>query len=84
MTQVNRYILRLDVRADQVHDVEMFAEANNVTRILQGARAFAAVEVGDMRCTANADKGNMITTKFNAGLLVGTVQGDQRWRCFQR
>ncbi len=66
--QINRDVLRFDIRGLHVNDIEMFTESDDIARVLQRARALAAVQVGNMWGSAHANKRDMLTPKSNVGL----------------
>ena len=74
MPQVYGNVLRLDVGRLQVNDVEMFAQANDVTRVLEGRSTLAAVDVGDVRRAAHGHEGDVVASEADVVFGVAAMQ----------
>ena len=75
-----RNVLRLDIRRLDVDDVEMLVELDDVAGVFERAVALAAIEIGNMRRAADADKGDVIAAERDIVVGAGAAQVELRRR----
>ena len=81
---MHRYILRFDIGGLHLQHVEMLAQAYDVARVFDAARALAPVEIRYVRRAADADEGDIVAAEGNIGLGHRPVHDEFAGRRIER